>query len=73
MQWYKGMFAGLAPIWIADPHGECHVDSRGIIGAVLFPVVDTLFSAFIFINSMIDPDYDAAWPMSYDPDQTFER
>ncbi len=72
-RWYKGFYAGIAPIWIADPEGDCYVDPRGIFGQLLLPLVDFLVEIMIFILTVLDKDYVPAFPMSYYPDKEYLR
>ena len=64
--WHKGLFAGVAPIWVSDPYGECYVHPRGILGHILLPVAEVMAQTAIFILSHLDDDYVPNFPISFD-------
>ena len=73
MVWYKGSFAGFAPIWISDPMGECYVDGRGVLGFILLPVAEFFVQSINLMKSFMDAEYEGGFPMYYDDRKTYTR
>lgn len=56
--WFKAWYL-FAPVWIADPTGECYVRGRfGMIGDGLVLAADALCNSINFVLSCLDHEYE---------------
>lgn len=64
--WFKGQYAGLCPIWIADPLGDCFVHPRGVLGWLTFHFTEPMVQTINFLGSMVSTEFEPHFPFQYD-------
>lgn len=62
MKWHKGFFGFFAPVWVADPYGQCWIKPRHI-GHLLFPVAEFIVQSVNVALSMIDAHHQPHFPV----------
>lgn len=53
VKWHKGFFGFFAPVWVADPEGQCWIKPRHI-GHFLFPLAEFLVQSANVLLSIMD-------------------
>jgi hypothetical protein len=61
---HYGWFCGLCPVYIGNPQSEAPtLAERNWIPSWWLDFTQWLFGCFIFINTVIDDDYEPLWPI----------
>lgn len=62
---HYGWFCGLCPVYLADLGSEGPtVVERNWVPSWWMGIVEWLFGQFIFVNSLLDPEYEPMFPIA---------
>lgn len=62
---HKGLFAGLAPIWLDMSEPECPaIEARGgLVGELWLDIAEGMFGVFCTLATMVNSEFEPVFPI----------